>query len=90
MLIKYSLVAAASVLAFSAQAQTVVKIGHVGPISGAIAHLGKDNENGARLAIEDLNAKGISIGGAKVKFAEYPRRCKFWTPESMCLNSGGQ
>ena len=68
MLIKYSLVAAASVLAFSAQAQTVVKIGHVGPISGAIAHLGKDNENGARLAIEDLNAKGISIGGAKVKF----------------------
>ena len=68
MLIKYSLVAAATVLAFSAQAQTVVKIGHVGPISGAIAHLGKDNENGARLAIEDLNAKGISIGGAKVKF----------------------
>ncbi len=68
MLIKYSLVAAAAVLAFSTQAQTVVKIGHVGPISGAIAHLGKDNENGARLAIEDLNAKGISIGGAKVKF----------------------
>jgi branched-chain amino acid transport system substrate-binding protein len=67
-LIKYSLVAAAAVLAFSTQAQTVVKIGHVGPISGAIAHLGKDNENGARLAIEDLNAKGISIGGAKVKF----------------------
>jgi branched-chain amino acid transport system substrate-binding protein len=67
-MIKYSLVAAAAVLAFSTQAQTVVKIGHVGPISGAIAHLGKDNENGARLAIEDLNAKGISIGGAKVKF----------------------
>ena len=68
MLIKYSLIAAAAGLAFSVQAQTVVKIGHVGPISGAIAHLGKDNENGARLAIEDLNAKGISIGGAKVKF----------------------
>ncbi len=68
MLIKYSLLASAALMAFSAQAQTVVKIGHVGPISGAIAHLGKDNENGARLAIEDLNAKGISIGGAKVKF----------------------
>jgi branched-chain amino acid transport system substrate-binding protein len=68
MLIKYSLLASAALLAMSAQAQTVVKIGHVGPISGAIAHLGKDNENGARLAIEDLNAKGISIGGAKVKF----------------------
>ena len=31
-----------------AQGQEVVKIGHVGPLSGPIAHLGKDNENGAR------------------------------------------
>jgi branched-chain amino acid transport system substrate-binding protein len=49
-------------------AQEVVKIGHVAPLSGAIAHLGKDNEYGARLAIEELNAKGVSIGGKKVKF----------------------
>ncbi|NDC61546.1 MAG: branched-chain amino acid ABC transporter substrate-binding protein [Betaproteobacteria bacterium] len=48
-------------------AQEVVKIGHVAPLSGAIAHLGKDNENGARLAIEELNAKGVSIAGKKVK-----------------------
>ena len=46
----------------------VVRIGHVGPVSGPIAHLGKDNENGARLAIEELNAKGVTIGGKKVKF----------------------
>ena len=46
----------------------VVKIGHVGPTSGTIAHLGKDNENGARMAIEELNAKGVTIGGKKVKF----------------------
>lgn len=45
----------------------VVKIGHVGPTSGAIAHLGKDNENGARMAIDELNAKGVMIGGKKVK-----------------------
>lgn len=45
----------------------VVKIGHVAPTSGAIAHLGKDNENGARMAIEELNAKGVTIGGKKVK-----------------------
>jgi len=51
----------------SAQEQ-VVKIGHVGPISGSIAHLGKDNENGAKMAIDELNAKGVSIGGKKVKF----------------------
>jgi branched-chain amino acid transport system substrate-binding protein len=48
--------------------EVVVKIGHVAPMSGAIAHLGKDNENGARLAIEELNAKGVTIGGKKAKF----------------------
>jgi branched-chain amino acid transport system substrate-binding protein len=61
--------AAAAVLSGAAMSQElVVKIGHVGPTSGAIAHLGKDNELGARLAIEDLNAKGVTIGGRKAKF----------------------
>jgi branched-chain amino acid transport system substrate-binding protein len=46
----------------------VVKIGQVSPLTGPQAHLGKDNDNGARLAIEELNAKGVTIGGAKVKF----------------------
>jgi branched-chain amino acid transport system substrate-binding protein len=46
----------------------VVKIGHVAPTSGAIAHLGKDNENGARMAIDELNAAGVMIGGKKAKF----------------------
>ena len=46
----------------------VVKIGHVGPTSGGIAHLGKDNELGARMAIDELNAKGVMIGGKKAKF----------------------
>jgi branched-chain amino acid transport system substrate-binding protein len=45
----------------------VVKIGHVAPTSGAQAHYGKDNENGARMAVEDLNAKGIVVGGKKIK-----------------------
>ena len=61
--------AAVAFIAGSAYAQDmVVKIGHVAPTSGAIAHLGKDNENGARMAIEDLNAKGVMIGGKKAKF----------------------
>ena len=45
-----------------------VKIGHVGPLTGGIAHLGKDNENGARLAVEEANAAGTKIGGKEVKF----------------------
>ncbi len=56
---------AAAVVA-PAPAAAVVKIGHVGPTSGAIAHLGKDNENGARMAIEELNAAGVTIDGKKV------------------------
>ncbi|HEX4984974.1 MAG TPA: branched-chain amino acid ABC transporter substrate-binding protein [Burkholderiales bacterium] len=48
--------------------QRVVKIGHAAPLTGAIAHLGKDNENGVRLAIEEANAKGLIIGGEKIAF----------------------
>ncbi|MCO4855521.1 branched-chain amino acid ABC transporter substrate-binding protein [Herbaspirillum sp. WGmk3] len=57
-------------LAFAgaAHAQEVIKIAHVGPLSGPNAHMGKDNENGARMAVEELNAKGFTIGGKKVKF----------------------
>ena len=60
---------AAAVLSLStglSMAQSVVTIAHVGPTSGAIAHLGKDNENGAIMAVEELNAAGVTIGGQKV------------------------
>ncbi|MDP3843002.1 MAG: branched-chain amino acid ABC transporter substrate-binding protein [Oxalobacteraceae bacterium] len=53
----------------SAYAQEqVVKIGHTGPLSGANAFAGKDNENGVRLAVEELNAKKLTIGGKQIKF----------------------
>ena len=48
--------------------EVVVKLGHVAPMTGPQAHLGKDNENGAKLAVDELNAQGLEIGGAKVKF----------------------
>ncbi|WP_158907337.1 branched-chain amino acid ABC transporter substrate-binding protein [Burkholderia sp. L27(2015)] len=63
-------IAAAAMLcagfASQASADQVVKIGHVAPLTGGIAHLGKDNENGARLAIEEINKKGLTIGGQKI------------------------
>src|ERR1700758_67214 len=52
----------------SAHAQTVVTIGHSAPLTGPQAPNGKDNENGARLAIEELNKTGLSVGGQKVTF----------------------
>jgi branched-chain amino acid transport system substrate-binding protein len=69
MQLKYKLTVAAAIAAIAglASAQEVVKIGSVAPISGAQAHYGRDNDNGVRMAIEDLNAKGVTIGGKKVK-----------------------
>ncbi len=49
-----------------------VKIGHVAPLTGPIAHLGKDNENGARLAIEEINKVGLTIDGKKVVLTLVP------------------
>ncbi|MBP6405058.1 MAG: branched-chain amino acid ABC transporter substrate-binding protein [Proteobacteria bacterium] len=60
--------AIAAVAGMAAAQETVVKIGHVGPVSGAQAHYGKDNENGVRMAIEEINAAGTTIGGKKIKF----------------------
>jgi branched-chain amino acid transport system substrate-binding protein len=59
-------IAALTLSAGFSMAQTVVTIGHVAPTSGGIAHLGKDNENGAIMAVEELNAAGVTIGGKKV------------------------
>jgi len=67
-LIGFAVATAFAATAGVASAQTVVKIGHVAPLTGGIAHLGKDNEFGGRLAIEELNAKGLTIGGNKIKF----------------------
>ena len=59
-------IAALTLSAGFSMAQTVVTIAHVGPTSGGIAHLGKDNENGAIMAVEELNAASVTIGGKKV------------------------
>jgi len=48
--------------------ETVVKIGSAAPLTGPQSHLGKDNENGPQLAIEELNAQNFLIGDKKAKF----------------------
>jgi len=62
--------AALALCATLAHAQDVqtVRIAHAGPTSGGIAHIGKDTENGVRMAIDDLNAQGPVIGGKRIKF----------------------
>jgi ABC-type branched-subunit amino acid transport system substrate-binding protein len=57
----------ASSAAIAADEQ-VVKIGVSGPLSGPNAFAGKDDENGVRLAVEELNAQKIKVGGKPVRF----------------------
>lgn len=54
-------------LCFAAGEQAI-KIGLTSPLSGEQAPIGKDNENGARMAIDQLNQQGLVIGGEKIKF----------------------
>ncbi len=57
-----------SMAAGVASSQEVVRIAHVAGLTGPVAYFGKDTENGARMAIEALNARGVTIGGKKVTF----------------------
>jgi ABC-type branched-subunit amino acid transport system substrate-binding protein len=64
-----ALALSASLAAAGASAQDqVVRIGVSGPLSGANAFAGKDNENGVRLAVEELNAQKLKVGGKSVRF----------------------
>ena len=62
----------AATVATAAHAQEIVKIGHVAAMTGPVAHFGKDSENGARMAIDALNARGATVGGKKVKWVLVP------------------
>jgi branched-chain amino acid transport system substrate-binding protein len=66
--VRTALALVVSIAALPAVAQVEVKIGSAASVSGPGAHQGKDTENGARLAIEDLNARGVTIDGKKVKW----------------------
>lgn len=51
----------------AAWAQDVVKIGYSGPLSGGAALYGKNVLDGMQMAVEEINAAGLDVGGKKVK-----------------------
>src|SRR5689334_3649526 len=59
---------AAAVPPLHAQQPDVVRIGFASPLTGPQAHYGQDNVNGARMAIDDLNAQKFRIRGQVVRF----------------------
>jgi ABC-type branched-subunit amino acid transport system substrate-binding protein len=50
------------------QTQEVVKVGNSAPLTGPQQMSGRDNDNGLRLAIADLNAKAIVVNNKKLRF----------------------
>lgn len=63
-----ALAGALAAVPMAAVGQDVVKIGCVAPLTGPQAHLGKDIENGCRLAVDEINARNPQIGGKPVTF----------------------
>ncbi|CAK0773149.1 branched-chain amino acid transport system substrate-binding protein [Gammaproteobacteria bacterium] len=57
-----------SLLTATAQAVEIVKLGVVAPLTGPQAHQGKDIENGARLAIDEINSVNPTLDGKSVRF----------------------
>jgi branched-chain amino acid transport system substrate-binding protein len=67
-MIKHAICAATLAAATQVHADEVVRIAHVAAVTGPVSYFGKDDENGARMAIDDLNRRGVTIGGRKVRF----------------------
>ncbi|GAB3413780.1 branched-chain amino acid ABC transporter substrate-binding protein [Massilia agilis] len=67
-LIVSTVLLAAQVAAHAAE-PLVIRIGLADALTGPLSHFGKDDENGARMAIDELNARGVTIGGRKARFA---------------------
>ncbi|EMW1140506.1 branched-chain amino acid ABC transporter substrate-binding protein [Serratia marcescens] len=63
-----ALAAVTMILSLPALADDTVLIGLAGPLTGPSARIGKDLENGARLAIADANAQKPTLNGKPVTF----------------------
>ncbi len=63
-----------SAAAAPAPQKAQLKIGHVAPLTGGIAHLGKDNELGAQLAAKEINAAGgVKLGDQSLRSRDHRR-----------------
>jgi branched-chain amino acid transport system substrate-binding protein len=60
-------IAVSFALGGTALAQEVVKIGYSGPLSGGAALYGKNVLSGMEMAVSEINAKGLEVGGKKYK-----------------------
>lgn len=68
MKINTNLLLGLSLIITNIQAVEIIKIGVVAPLTGPQAHQGKDIENGAKLALDEINATNPTLNGQPVRF----------------------
>lgn len=86
MKLKYLAIAATLAAGASAFAQDVVKIGYSGPLSGGAALYGKNVLDGMQMAINEINAQGLEIGGKKYKLEVVALDDKY-NPSETAINA---
>ena len=69
-----------------ALAQEVVKIGYSGPLSGGAALYGKNALDGMNMAVGEINAAGLEVGGKKVKLEVVALDDKY-NPSETAINA---
>lgn len=67
-------------------AQEVVKIGFSGPLSGGAALYGKNVLDGMQMAVNEINAAGLEVGGKKVKLEVVALDDKY-NPSETAINA---
>jgi branched-chain amino acid transport system substrate-binding protein len=60
------------------EAGKVIKIGYTAPFTGSAAEFGTNGWRGIQLALEEINAKGVKVGGEtyKVEIIRYDSKCE--------------
>jgi branched-chain amino acid transport system substrate-binding protein len=77
---------AAALAAAPAFAQEVVKIGYSGPLSGGAALYGKNVLDGMQMAVAEINAAGLEVGGKKYKLEVVALDDKY-NPSETAINA---
>ena len=69
-----------------ARAQELVKIGYSGPLSGGAALYGKNVLDGMKMAVGEINAAGLEVGGKKYKLEVVALDDKY-NPSETAINA---
>jgi branched-chain amino acid transport system substrate-binding protein len=80
-----ALLLAGALCALPAASQETVPIGYSGPLSGGAAQYGKNVLDGMKMAVDEINAAGLTVGGRKVQLEVVALDDKY-SPSETAIN----